>query len=75
MTDRATEYLKRLTQQMDADDKDFANAIKREPIANKQTAPPAPSRVTARKTTPNDEQNRAAENLAFINGPINTDGS
>jgi hypothetical protein len=74
MTD-ATEFLKNKIQQMDTDDKHFANAIKREPIAqmNQQPAPqttPPQSRVQVRKSTPNDETEKAANALAWINGPI-----
>lgn len=74
--DAATRYLQAKVEQMDTDEENFTNAMRREPVANKLQKPPreknqpAQSSVSVRKTTTQDESNKAAESLAFINGPI-----
>jgi hypothetical protein len=71
--DDATRYLETLTTRMKDDDKNFEKAMRRAPVSEGQvTGEQELQRLTAKHTAPKTSQDVAAERLAFINGPVNT---
>jgi hypothetical protein len=73
--DDATRWLEAKTAAMKDDEKNFDTAMRRAPVSEGQvTADQELERLRAkhRPAQPKTPQDRAAEALAFFNGPVNT---
>lgn len=64
MTEKAIEHLQGVIDEMDGADERLKNAAQKRPYAESAYSTPAPARVQVRKSTPEDDADRAAAALA-----------